>query len=251
MPTYLYCVLTRDPGADPPAPSVRGLDNQPIRILPAGSVEAWVSTVGTVTPAPSVESVRAHDRVVSAALATGRTPLPARFAQTWVSDDRCVASIRERAGELEPLLRRVAGMVEMTVSTILPAVPAVVRPGAATAADSAPGRSYLDSIRAQADDERQRRSALEALRARVSDALGPLSRGELAEVRASDHALTLSLSYLVQRGEEERFREVVTDVARDAAARLVVAGPRAPYSFAPTPRQPGRPGSRRSAEAGQ
>jgi hypothetical protein len=71
------------------------------------------------------------------------------------------------------------------------------------------------------------------LRARVSRALGELSRGEVAEIRGSDRALALSVSYLVERGGEARFRRAVDEVAREAAARLVVAGPRAPYSFTP------------------
>jgi hypothetical protein len=202
-------------------------------------MEAWVSTIATVSPRADVDAVRQHDAVVTAALATGRTPLPARFGQSWPSDAECVASVTQRASELEPLMRRVAGLVEMTVCTLLPGMPPA-RGGPGAARDAvAPGSAYLRQLRARADRERHLRTALETLRARVSRALAPLSRGEVAEIRGSDEALALSVSYLVERGGEARFRRAVDEVAREAAARLVVAGPRAPYSFAPAARQPG------------
>jgi len=44
------------------------------------------------------------------------------------------------------------------------------------------------------------------------------------------------VSYLVERGSETAFRRAVDEVARESAARLVVVGPRAPYSFTPPSR---------------
>jgi hypothetical protein len=119
-------------------------------------------------------------------------------------------------------------------------MPPAARLPTAPAGDGGPGSAYLHRLRARADRERHLRVALEALRARVSGALGSLSRGEVAEIRGSDEALALSVSYLVERGREMHFRRAVDEVAREAAARLVVAGPRAPYSFAPSTRQLGR-----------
>jgi hypothetical protein len=240
MPTYLYCLLPAA-GANDPAPlAPPGLGGSAVRVLSVGSLEAWVSTVADRPSRPTVAAVREHDTVVSAALATGRTPLPARFGQSWPSDAACIASVMQRAPELEPLVRRVAGLVEMTVCTLLPGMPLATR-GAAGARDrTAPGSAYLRELRARADRARHLRVALEALRARVSQALAPLSRGEVAEIRGNDEALALSVSYLVERGREAHFRRAVDEIAREAAARLVVAGPRAPYSFAPAARQPGR-----------
>jgi hypothetical protein len=240
VPTYLYCLV---PAADATAPAPEtppGIGGASVRVLSAGALESWVSTVADRSPRATVEAVREHDAVVSAALATGRTPLPARFGQTWPSDAACLASVTERAAELESLLHRVAGLVEMTVCTLLPAMPPATRLQAVARDEIAPGRAYLGHLRARADRARHLRTALEALRARVSGALGSLSRGEVAEIRGSDDALALSVSYLIERADEAHFRRAVNEVAREAAAHLVVAGPRAPYSFAPTGRQPGR-----------
>jgi gas vesicle protein GvpL/GvpF len=238
MPTYLYCLVPAVDAAEPPV-TPPGIGGSAVRVLPGGALEAWVSTIPTSSPPATVEAVREHDAVVSAALATGRTPLPARFGQSWASDAACVASLAERAADLEPLARRVAGLVEMTVCTLVPGMPAATRRPVAPRDDASAGSAYLRQLRARADRERHLRTVLEALRARVSRALGPLSRGEVAEIRGSDEALALSVSYLVERGGEALFRRAVDEVAREAAARLVVAGPRAPYSFAPAARQPG------------
>ncbi|MFN2563626.1 MAG: GvpL/GvpF family gas vesicle protein [Gemmatimonadaceae bacterium] len=244
MPTYLYCLLIPAGGPDAGPAAVRGIAGAAVRVLSAGSLEAWVSTVPAPPPAATAQTVREHDGVVSAALATGRTPLPARFGQIWASDEACATAVTQRNAELEPLLRRVAGLVEMTVCTLLPGMPPAPLRRADDTGETTPGRAYLRRLRARADRERRLRAALEALRARVSRALGPVSRGEVAEIRGSDEVLSLSVSYLVERGQEDDFRRAVNEVSREAAARLVVAGPRAPYSFAPPARS-----TRRATEA--
>ena len=246
MPTYLYCLV---PAAEPTEPPVtpRGIGGGAVRVLPVRALEAWVSTIPTSSLPATVEAVREHDAVVSAALATGRTPLPARFGQAWPSDADCVASIGSRADELEPMLRRVAGLVEMTVCASLPGSQPLPRAAVAARGDAAPGSAYLRSLRARRHRERQLRTTLEALRARVSGALASLSRGEVAEIRGSDEALSLSVSYLVERSGEAHFRRTVDELARGAEARLVVAGPRAPYSFAPADRRPSGEATARSA----
>jgi gas vesicle protein GvpL/GvpF len=248
MPTYLYCLAPSADATDPQPAIPPGIDGGAVRVLAAGALEAWVSTILTSSPPATVHAIRQHAAVVNAALATGRTPLPARFGQSWPSDAACVASVTERAAELEPLVRRVAGMVEMTVCTLVSGMPPAVRPSAAALGDAAPGTAYLQHLRARADREQYLRTVLEELRARVSRALGPLARGEVAEIRGSDEALTLSISYLVERDGEAPFRRAVDEVAREAVARLVVAGPRAPYSFAPAARQPGRAHADRPAD---
>ena len=144
------------------------------------------------------------------------------------------------------MLQRVAGLVEMSVMTLLPGMPPSprARQGEA-AATPGNGTAYLRRAGARIDRERHLRLALDALRARVTSALGALVREESGEVRGSDDALSLSLSYLIDRHDEKEFRLIVERVGRDSAARLVVAGPRAPYSFAPSA------GARTSGSSGQ
>jgi hypothetical protein len=240
MPTYLYCLLPAADAAEPAPVTPLGIGGSAVRTLSAGAVEAWVSTVADRSPRATVTAVREHDTVVSAALATGRTPLPARFGQSWPSDAACVAAVAQRAAELEPLLRRVAGLVEMTVCTMLPGFPPATRVSPGPPDGAGTGSAYLRRLRASADRERRLRAALETLHAQVSRALGSLARGEVAEIRGREGALALSISYLVERGAETQFRHAVAEVARETAAALVVAGPRAPYSFAPASPQAAR-----------
>ena len=244
MPTYLYCLLIPAPETEPAPPIARGIGGAAVRVLSAGALEAWVSTVASPSPAATVEAVREHDAVVTAALTTGRTPLPARFGQIWPSDAACASAVAERREELEPFLRRIAGLVEMTVCTLLPGLPPApgVRP--ASPAGAGAGTEYMRRLRARADRERHLRAALEALRARLARALGTTSRGEVAEIRGSEQALALSVSYLIDRHTEAEFRRGVDEVSRESAARLVVVGPRAPYSFTP----PARPTRHVAAE---
>src|SRR5918992_8341 len=183
MPTYLYCLVPGADGEESAPATPHGIGGGAVRVLPVGTMEAWVSTIDESSPPATVEAIREHDAVVSAALATGRTPLPARFGQSWPSDASCVASVRQRAGELEPLLRRIAGLVEMTVCTLLPGRPVARRAPGAAGDEATPGSAYLRQLRARADQERRLRTLLEEVRARVSRTLAPLSRGEVAEIR--------------------------------------------------------------------
>jgi hypothetical protein len=237
MPTYLYCLASVASATESPPVAAPGIGGAAVRVLAAGGLEAWVSTIATSSPPATVAAALEHDAVVSAALATGRTPLPARFGQSWPSDAACVASVTQRAAELEPLVRRVAGLVEMTVCAGLPVVSPATEQALADPDEAAPGSAYLRRLRAHADRDRHARAALEALRGRASRALAPLSRGEVAEIRRNGEWLALSISYLVERGGEAQFRRAVDELAREAATRLVIAGPRAPYSFALAPHQ--------------
>src|SRR3712207_9295277 len=85
MPTYLYCLLI--PAADPdPAPLIaRGIGGAAVRVLPAGALEAWVSTIPTASPAATVEAGRQHHAGGTGPPATGRTPLPGRVRPIWPS----------------------------------------------------------------------------------------------------------------------------------------------------------------------
>src|SRR5579862_4475478 len=112
-PTYLYC-LTAHEAPDPP-PATAGLDGGPVRRIGNAGVHAWVGDVDARSVRATIDRVRAHDHVVAAALGTGSTPLPARFGQTFESDEECLAVLLAKQEKMSAGLARVAGMVEMTV----------------------------------------------------------------------------------------------------------------------------------------
>jgi hypothetical protein len=198
-PTYLYC-LTAPAAPDPPAGTV-GLDGGVVRRLG----DAWVSDVSSRSVKASVERIRAHDAVVSAALGTGSTPVPARFGQTFADDNECVAAISAKNETMSAGLARVAGMVEMTV---------LVRSNATV--DSSSGTAYLQSLARRDHTARD-----------VNAALSGYFRDATVRVEGD----VVSLSHLVERGAIDRYLERVRTVTSGMDARII--GPTAPYSFGP------------------
>jgi len=201
-PTYLYCLTA--PAAPDPPPATVGLDGGAVRRLG----DAWVSDVPSRSVKATVDRIRAHDAVVSAALGTGSTPVPARFGQTFADDNECVAAISAKKETMSAGLARVAGMVEMTV---------LLRTNATV--DSSSGTAYLQSL-ARRDhyfDELRR------LNARFADVVR-----ESAERADRD---TVTLSHLIEREAIDRYLERVKTVTSGMDVRIV--GPAAPYSFGP------------------
>ncbi|MFL5580589.1 MAG: GvpL/GvpF family gas vesicle protein [Gemmatimonadaceae bacterium] len=253
MRTYVYCLLTAP--ADGPPAGLRGLDDAPVRRLPCGAVDAWVSDVAgaprevrLAAPDPAgaaevpnvdrlVRRARAHDHVVGAALALGVTPLPARFGQTYASDAACAASVGARAAAHARALARVAGMVEMTaIVPLLDAAPSAP-PASSTVA---PGRAYLDEVRRRMAPEMHYTQS--AVRRRITETVGALVRDEAVAVNPSPPAVLLSpslrFSHLLPRAAVDDYRQALARISGELFAgaepglAIRVLGPTAPYTFA-------------------
>src|SRR5512138_3056208 len=119
MPTYLYCVLAPASAEGVPA-GLTGIAGSAVRPLTApglASLEAWVATINDDALRVSGPELAAqallHNEIVDAALATGRTPAPARYGSRFPDDAACVADLTHRAPELRTILDHVSGAVEM------------------------------------------------------------------------------------------------------------------------------------------
>lgn len=234
MATYLYCVLT--PATEPP-PGLAGVGGAPVRALALDDsrmLSAWVATVQETALRVRGRALGAqallHDAVVSAALATGHTPLPSRFGSYFATDDACVASFTTRTSELERRLERLAGTVEMAVLLVPPRQTSRAEPPRPAVRDQpAAGRRYLEMLR-------QRERASEATQATIERTLDDIRHSVSGITREESRSRTVngvvSLAHLVQREHAERYREAVRAVTPREGVRVVVAGPRAPYSFA-------------------
>jgi hypothetical protein len=165
--------------------------------------DAWVSDVASPSLAATVDRIRAHDNVVAVALGTGSTPLPARFGQTFASDDECIAALSAKQVTMSAGLARVAGMVEMTV---------ILR----VALDTSSGTAYLTSL------ARREHAARE-----VNEALSGYVRDSAMQTRED----VLTLSHLVEREAVPKYIERAKALAASVDARIL--GPGAPYSFGP------------------
>src|SRR5213076_759052 len=90
---HLYCIVPNARrGAVAPMPGLSGVSSSRVRALPLGTFSAWVSDVERGLPI-RLDGVKAHDGVIEAALATGNTPVPARFGQRFEDDEACVAAL--------------------------------------------------------------------------------------------------------------------------------------------------------------
>lgn len=233
MTTHLYCVLPHEMrGALPPGLS--GLAGARVRVLPVDGLVAWVSDAERNVPV-SAEGVRAHDAVVEAALETGSTPVPARFGQRFDDDDACRAALAVRAASVESLLADIQGFVEMTLliapstrrmlSDLEPVLPEMVDPDS-----DGVGRRYLETLRKREMATASIKEAMEEVAVRLREAAGPLARRENVHQTITPMPLR-TISHLVSRDDLAKYNEAISAVRSGREFRVLVIGPRAPYSF--------------------
>lgn len=224
---YIYCIRrTADPE---PAPSLHGIGGAPVERLAEGPLALWTSA--GAAPAPTVERVREHNRVVAAALRSA-TPLPLRFGTAFPDEAAARAALREHRATWTAGLQRVAERVEMSVLVRWDRGPEEQALGVAPSEAAPPtsGREYLEQ-------RRQRRNSEAALQERARNLLAPVARA-FAEMDAEAvHHLLLtpeaagSVAHLVHRSALSRYRQMFEQARRASAVPLLLSGPWAPYSF--------------------
>lgn len=236
MATHLYCVLA--PARTDALPSgLTGIGGAPVRSLSfgtSGEMEAWVSTIDDAalraTGAALAAQALLHNEVVNAALATGRTPAPARYGSNFADDATCIADLHRRSTVLATMLERIADSVEMAVLLVptsgAAAIEAAARP---VSSEPAAGRRYLESVRQRAHAEEQRRASAEAEARRLGSAVGRYIR---AEVRSIAGTGVMSVAHLVRNADVTPYRNALAGFLAGGAFRIVMGEARAPYSFA-------------------
>lgn len=235
MGVHLYCMLARSEDSAVPV-GLNGLAGRSVRSLALDGVEAWVSDIPRGLPV-TIDAVKVHDEVVEAALATGATPVPARYGQRFDDDQSCGDAVARRIGPLRALLSRVAGCVEMTL-IVTPSTRRMLReleadgPGDSPA--PSPGTAYLNGIRQRERAVAARGSPARRLVERIQQAVSPLVKGQTTHEPVV-RRLLLTASHLVDRGASEAYRAAVAGVETGSDLRVLVVGPRAPYSFCAVP----------------
>jgi hypothetical protein len=206
MPTHLYCLLPAGSSVAPPA-TVRAV------VLRAGV--AWVGDAEAPRLSRDAkDAARAtveHDRVVSVAVAQGVTPVPASLADPYADDAEMAADVDAHAERIQEALPGLAGMIEMTtIIAIHDDAPATGTPNR--------GRAYLEQLR--------------SLPARAVEVAKRVERGlsRFSPVRQRAEGGRVALSHLIPAAETEAYRASARSLAGEGY-RIVVDGPRAPYSF--------------------
>ena len=207
MPTHLYCLLPPGSSVAPPAS---------VRAIPLRAGVAWVSDADSPRLSRDArDAARAtveHDRVVSAALSAGVTPVPASLADPYADDADLKSDVDVHADNIRLAYARLAGMVEMTVIV-------AVHDEAPPADAPNRGRAYLEQLK--------------NLPARAAEAAARVEHGlpQIPDVRRRAEGGQVAISHLVPRTAEQTYRDAAAGMGGEGY-RIVVDGPRAPYSFA-------------------
>lgn len=215
MPTHLYCLLLA--GGD----SARPPAGESIRVLEANGIAAWVADAeADRLPRDRTSAARyvvEHDRVIGLALMRGITPVPALLTDPYASDSDVLADVSRRTPEILASLSKVAGAVEMAVILAIDTESDIAK---SLAPSQAPGRAYLERLRGLPVQA-------EALSDRIEARLRPLA---VASDRRSQ-GTRVSLSHLIRREDMHAYRTAALTFV-SPAYRMIVDGPRPPYSFA-------------------
>lgn len=217
MPTLLYGLTT---SADPVPPGLTGIAGGAPRLLRADALRAIVGTVRE-KPAPTLDTVQAHDAVLQAFVGAGATVAAVRFGQVFDDDAACLAEVRARGARIAAVLKEHDGCVEMRVLLPVGAEDAP-QPPRAPAPGMGPGRAYLESLRAQGQV---------APNLALAPMIGPSVRAERVEGFASRRGPRgVAFAHLVRRDDVPAYRDAIRAIPALAEARVV--GPLPLYSFA-------------------
>jgi hypothetical protein len=219
---HLYCIV---PAGHRPPPGTTGVDGQPVMLLEAGRVAAWVGELPE-RPRPSLERARLHNEVVEKALSAEVAPLPARFGGWFAGEPDVVSALASRESEHLDALARVAGAAEFGVRIALP------ESGTArdvqTPAHSG-GRAYLEEVAQRLSRARESAERLAPGVGAVQAAVRDLVRAEVVEEPRAGLAGVL---HLVPREHWDEYRRRVGRLPRELPAlRFLISGPWPPYSF--------------------
>jgi hypothetical protein len=208
MPTHLYCLLPRGSSASPPADA---------RVVETPTALAWVSDVAEVRLSrdarDAARATIAHDRVIGSALQQRVTPIPASLADPYEDDAALRTDVAAHAPGIALAFPAIAGMIEMTtIIAVQDTPPAADAPGR--------GKAYLEQIR-----------SAPARAAAVADRMSASLRPRFPNDRRREDGSRVALSHLMPWSAIDLYRRVVLEFA-GPGYRVVIDGPRAPYSFA-------------------
>ena len=230
MGLYLYCVLP----ANAPEPDVAGLDAAPVHVVRAEGVSVWVGEV-EATPRADLARIRAHDRVMRAALDAGVTPVPIRFGQVVADREALAQHLREH--DYGPLLQRVAGALEFGIRILDPEAaaeprgkPEVPDPEGEAGAGAGRGAAYLRTLAARIHEGEARQARSLAAARDIDGRLAPWVRE--SHIEATEQPPGALVAHLVQTDGVVAYGAQARELADDhPPLRIIVTGPWPPYSF--------------------
>jgi len=221
---HLYCLVP--PGARP-SKGLAGIDGAPVTGLDEGPLGLWVSEMETA-PRPTVDGIRAHDRVIRAAMDAGSTPLPMRFGQWFSNRRRLVDRLEEKGAAYQAALADLEGSVEMGVRIV---DPSEILRDSLREQSAGSGREFMEGLARLQRESRGRDELAQALAEDLRKRLGAVARRERVEPLEPGLGV-VSIAHLVARSEVTAYRQVVENAGRDRPdLSYHRTGPWPPYSF--------------------
>ena len=238
MTVYVYGVVAAS--AHIPD-TLRGVEDAAVWSLPYENIAAVVSSRAAEPLRASASSLKAHSRVLDQLTST-TTVLPLRFGTVLTDEESVVDSmLRPNAGELESLLDRLDGHVQLTVKvfhdedeviTDIVRSDTRVRQLSKKVQGVPPAAAYYDRITlgqeiARAVEERKHTAA-----GPLFEALAPLSSDAVTK-DLRQNLLVLDADFLVPRRAVNEFDAAVDSLAqKHPELEFRYLGPMPAYSFA-------------------
>ncbi|HSK18627.1 MAG TPA: GvpL/GvpF family gas vesicle protein [Longimicrobiales bacterium] len=225
MHLHLYCIV---PDAHSVPEHCIGVDSQRPFMLDAGAGLAIWAT-GHEEPVPaSVDAVRVHNDVVTAAMGRSVTPVPLRFGQSAPDRSAAAELVTAEAARWLDLLERFRGRAEYGVR--------VMRDVSETeqdvrAASVQSGTEYMAALAWKRARAAERRSEGERIVAETGARLGLLAIDTRVEYPPTGRVVA-TIAHLVAWTDADAYHDAARALRVALQnARLVVTGPWPPYSF--------------------
>jgi hypothetical protein len=224
MPLHLYCIL---PAGHAVPDDCAGIERRRPLAVNAGSHDIW-ATEHDRAIAPSVDVIRTHNVVVSAAMDRRVTPVPLRFGQSARDREAAVRHVSEEAKRWLGLLTRFAGRAEYGIRAVRDVPPAEqdVHPARAES-----GTAYMAALARRQAQATQRRTEGERIAEGIASCTGVAAEDTRVEVAPAGDVL-VSVVHLVAWADVEAYHGAIREMRETSqTTRFVLTGPWPPYSF--------------------
>ena len=225
MPLHLYCIV---PGAHPVPERCVGIDSHRPFVLEAGGGLAVWATEHPEPVTASVEAMRVHNDVVTAAMDRNVTPVPLRFGQSVPDRNAAIERVTGDAAKWLDLLARFAGRAEYGVRVMRDVYE--TEQDVRTASVQS-GTEYMAALARKRARAAERHTEGERIVGETEARLGSIPVDTRVEYPPAGPVVA-AIAHLVAWTDADAYHDAAREL-RDAVqdARLVVTGPWPPYSF--------------------
>ena len=254
---YVYCIVTK--GSEPSLQGLTGVGEATVEGITAGELTAIISRVpldefGSEPLKRNLENLewlgrtaRAHDAVLASMMRSDAVA-PMRLLTIFADDAGLLEMLERERDSLSGALARLRGHAEWSAKLLVDrdALQRAARERSSDVASTAatpqttPGRAYFERKQSDRTTQQRARELAQAAARETHTALGQqaadarLLPAQNPELSGRSGEMVLNGAYLVDRGRERAFAEIVEQLRarhRGIGMELELTGPWAPYNF--------------------